>query len=80
MERDKYFSSLLYIAFARDVIIFFPLRPRKPCMANDFRTEAEDGKVLSALCKYCPEVKHNDLMQEARSRNNEGSAFYLDLS
>ena len=49
-------------------------------MANDFRTEAEDGKVLSALCKYCPEVKHNDLMQEARSRNNEGSAFYLDLS
>ena len=80
MERDKYFSSLLYIAFARDVIISFPLRPRKPCMVNDFRTEAEDGKVLSALCKYCPEVKHNDLMQEARSRNNEGSAFYLDLS
>ena len=80
MERDKYFSSLLYIAFARDVIISFPLRPRKPCMANDFRTEAEDGKVLSALCKYCPEVKHNDLLQEARSRNNEGSAFYLDLS
>ena len=80
MERDKYFSSLLYIASARDVIISFPLRPRKPCMANDFRTEAEDGKVLSALCKYCPEVKHNDLMQEAMSRNNEGSAFYLDLS
>ena len=36
---------------------------------NDFRTETEDGKVLSALWHYCSEVKYNDFIQEARSRN-----------
>ena len=30
--------------------------------ANDFRIETEDGKVLSALHKYCSKVEHNDFM------------------
>ena len=29
---------------------------KKWLFANEFRIEAEDGKVLSALCKYCSDV------------------------
>ena len=42
--------------------------------ANDFRMETEDGKLLSALCKYCSEVECNYSMREASSRNIKGSA------
>ena len=51
-----------------------PLLKQWP-FANDFRNETEDGKVLSALCKYCSEVEYKDFMQEARSRNINGSAL-----
>ena len=78
-QRQIFFKFIIY-SICEGRSSSFPLRPRKPRMTIDFRTEAEDGKVLSALCKYCPEVEHNDFMQEARSRNIEGSAFYLDLS
>ena len=40
-----------------------------------FRNETEDGEILSALCKYCSEVKYNGFMREARSRNIKGSAL-----
>ena len=30
-----------------------------------FRIETEDGKILSALGKYCSEVEYNDFMREA---------------
>ena len=43
--------------------------------ASDFRIETEDGKVLSALCKYCSEVEYNDFMRETRSRNIKDSAL-----
>ena len=29
-----------------------------------FKIETEDGKVLSALCKYCSQVEYNDFMKE----------------
>ena len=77
MERDKYHPSLLYVLFARDTILFFPARPRRPCIVNDYRIEAEDGKVLSALCNYCSKVEQNDFMQESRSRNIKGSTLKL---
>ena len=44
---------------------------------NDFRIETEDGKLLSALCKYCFKLEYNDYMREARSRNFKGSALKL---
>ena len=37
--------------------------------ADDFRIETDDGKVLSALCKYCSKVECNDFMLEAMSGN-----------
>ena len=43
--------------------------------ANDFRTETEDGKVLSGYCKYSCEVEYHDFMQETMSRNIKGSAL-----
>ena len=41
--------------------------------ANDFRIETEDGKVLSALCRYCCKMEYNDFMQEARSRRSSSA-------
>ena len=32
--------------------------------ANEFRIETKDGKVLSALCRYCSEVEYNDCIRE----------------
>ena len=79
MERDKYFSSLLYSIceglnyFLRDPeenmsddkkeTITITTFTKWP-FANDFRIETEDGKVLSVLCKCCSEVEYNDYMQE----------------
>ena len=77
MERDKYHPSLLCILFARDKILFFHPRHRRPCIVNDYRIEAEDWKVLSALCNYCSKVEQNDFMQEARSRSIKGSTLKL---
>ena len=31
-------------------------------LANDFRVEIEDEKVLSALRKHCSEVEYNDFI------------------
>ena len=76
MERDKCFLSL-FIVFVRDLILSFPLGPRRNLsdgkketisittfkkwpFANDFRIETKDGKVLSALCKYCSDMEYND--------------------
>ena len=65
MERDKYFSSLLY-SICEGLYSFFFLWVseenmsdskketissttfKKQPLANDFRTETEDGKVLAA--------------------------------
>ena len=44
---------------------------------SDFRIETEDGKLLSALCKYCFKLEYNDYMREARSRNFKGYALKL---
>ena len=53
--------------------IICPMVRRKPYLsplfkkwpfANDFRIETGDGKVLSALYKYCSKVEYNDCMRE----------------
>ena len=48
---------------------------RNGFFASDFRIETEEGKVLTALCKYCSEVQYYDFMREAMSRNIKGSAL-----
>ena len=84
MQREKYFE-VYYTVFARDLILFLMVKKlyisittfkKWPC-SNDFRIDAEDRKVLSALCKYCSKVKNNNFMQEARFRNIRGSALKL---
>ena len=83
MQREKYFE-VYYTVFARDLILFLMVKKlyisittfKKWPFADDFRIDAEDRKVMSALCKYCSKVKNNNSMQEARFRNR-GSALKL---
>ena len=49
----------------------FKKRPFQP----DFNITAEDGKITSALCKYCSEMEYNAFMWEVRARNIKGSAW-----
>ena len=44
---------------------------------SDFEIRCEDGKVVAALCKYCSEVKYNELIRKAKSRNIKGSALAI---
>ena len=30
-----------------------------------FYVECEEGKMVSAVCKHCPEIEHNTFMCEA---------------
>lgn len=43
--------------------------------ASDFIASSEDGKVKTALCKYCSEVSYNDYIREAKVRKIKGSAL-----
>ena len=40
--------------------------------SSDFEIECEEGKVISGVCKYCPEVEYNAFMSEAQTRNIKG--------
>ena len=40
-----------------------------------FYVECEEGKMVSAVCKYCPEIEHNTFMCEAWTRNLKGYAL-----
>ena len=42
---------------------------------SDFDITVEDGKVTSALCKYCSEMEYNAFMREAKARNIKGPAL-----
>ena len=42
---------------------------------KDFIIECENGKVTSALCKYCSEVSYDELMREAKYRGLKGSVL-----
>ena len=42
---------------------------------KDFIIECENGKVTSALCKYCSEVSYDELMRGAKSRGLKGSVL-----
>ena len=74
MERDKYFSNLLY-SICEGLNSFFSSENQKkicltvkkkpylsPLLKNEFRTETDDGKVLPALCKYSSKVEYIDFM------------------
>ena len=37
---------------------------------NDFRIETEDGKVLSALQKYCSKVEYNEFHERGKFCKN----------
>ena len=41
---------------------------------SEFEIFCEDGKVTSALCKYCSEVEY-EFMHEAKGRKIKGSAL-----
>ena len=43
---------------------------------KDFIIKCENGKVTSALCKYCSEVSYNELMREAKCRGLKGSVLH----
>ena len=59
---------------------------KKWTLANDFRIKTKDGKVLSALCKYCSKVEYNDCMQESFALKSicffflQESVTYIHLS
>ena len=42
---------------------------------KDFIIECDNGKVTSALCKYCSEVSYDELMREAKYRGLKGSVL-----
>ena len=51
---------------------------KKWAFANNFRIETEDGKVLSALCKYHSEVEYNDFHARGKfCRNSVNKGILL---
>ena len=61
------------MALKKETVLFATYK--KWPFSTDFKVECEEGKVTSALCKYCPEVEYNAFMCEARTRNIRGSAL-----
>ena len=42
---------------------------KKMAVLVRFKVECEEGKVTSAVCKYCPKVEYNAFMCEGQTRN-----------
>ena len=46
---------------------------KKWLFSSDFEIECEEGKVISGVCKYCPEVEYNAFMSEAQLEISKAS-------
>ena len=57
-DKKKKKSVVRYIfniALKKEIILFVTHKTRQ--FSSDFKVECEEGKVISAICKYCPKVK-----------------------
>ena len=46
---------------------------KKWLFSSDLKVEGEEGKVISVVWQYCPEVEYNAFMYEDQTRNIKSS-------
>ena len=59
------------MALKKEIILFVTHKTRQ--LSSGFKVECEEGKVISAVCKYCRKVKY--IYVRSSNQNVKGSAL-----
>ena len=76
-DKNKSKKSVVQYIFnmaLKKEIVLFAMYKKWP-FSSDFTVQCEEGKVISAVCKYRAEVECNAFMCEAGTKNKKSSAL-----